>query len=35
VLARASQVRREILQASQVLPLPAIDSLRPVALAGS
>ena len=35
VLARASQVRREILQASQVLPSPAIDSLRPVALAGS
>jgi soluble lytic murein transglycosylase-like protein len=35
VLARASQVRREILQASQVLPPPAIDSLRPVALAGS
>ena len=35
VLARASQVRREILQASRVLPPPAIDSLRPVALAGS
>ncbi|HET7239654.1 MAG TPA: transglycosylase SLT domain-containing protein [Gemmatimonadales bacterium] len=35
VLARASQVRREILQASQVLPPAAIDSLRPLALAGS
>jgi soluble lytic murein transglycosylase-like protein len=35
VLARASQVRREILQASRVLPPPAIDSLRPVALVGS
>jgi soluble lytic murein transglycosylase-like protein len=34
VLARASQVRREILQATQVLPPAAIDSLRPVALAG-
>lgn len=35
VLARASQVRREILLASQVLPPAAIDSLRPVAFAGS
>ena len=35
VLARASQVRREILLASQVLPPASIDSLRPVALAGS
>ncbi|HKU61666.1 MAG TPA: transglycosylase SLT domain-containing protein [Gemmatimonadales bacterium] len=35
VLARASQVRREILQASRVLPPRAIDSLRPVAFAGS
>ena len=35
VLARASQVRREILAASQVLPPAAIDSLRPMALAGS
>ena len=35
VLARASQVRREILLASQVAPPTVIDSLRPVALAGS
>ena len=35
VLARASQVRHEILLATQVLPPAAIDSLRPVALAGS
>jgi soluble lytic murein transglycosylase-like protein len=34
VLARASQVRREILLATQLVPA-AIDSLRPVALAGS
>jgi soluble lytic murein transglycosylase-like protein len=35
VLARASQVRREILLASQVVRPAMIDSLRPVALAGS
>jgi soluble lytic murein transglycosylase-like protein len=35
VLARASQVRREILLASQAPAPAAIDSLRPVALAGS
>jgi len=35
VLARASQVRREILLASQAMAPAAIDSLRPVALAGS
>ena len=35
VLARASQVRREILLASQLLPPAALDSLRPIALAGS
>jgi soluble lytic murein transglycosylase-like protein len=35
VLARASQVRREILAASQVVPVAAFDSLRPLALAGS
>ncbi len=34
VLARASQVRREILLATGVMPPAAIDSLRPVALAG-
>jgi soluble lytic murein transglycosylase-like protein len=35
VLARASQVRREILLASQPVLPTAIDSLRPVAMAGS
>jgi soluble lytic murein transglycosylase-like protein len=35
VLARASQVRREILLASQVVPPAALDSLRTVAIAGS
>jgi soluble lytic murein transglycosylase-like protein len=35
VLARASQVRREILAASQVVPVASFDSLRPLALAGS
>jgi soluble lytic murein transglycosylase-like protein len=35
VLARASQVRREILAATQVVRPVAVDSLRPVALAGS
>jgi soluble lytic murein transglycosylase-like protein len=35
VLARASQVRREILLASQVVPFGAVDSMRTVAMAGS
>jgi soluble lytic murein transglycosylase-like protein len=35
VLARASQVRREMLLASQVVPFAVVDSMRPVALAGS